>query len=195
MAHIAERLISHYYGLAVGYQVTTCSDTRGLGAALAEARPQLLFGVPRTFEKIHSTVQAVLAADPGRAEQFARAIDVGGQVAHLRSRGVAVPDDLAAEFDVVDAELLKPARLLLGLDDLCCTVTGAAPIPVEVFQFFRALGLPLSEGYGLSESTGVMTWDATRVKAVTVGRVIPGEEVRLADDGEVLARGGNIFRG
>ena len=91
MAHIAERLISHYCGIAFGYEVTTCADIRGVGAALAESHPQLLFGVPRTFEKIHSTVQAVLAADPGRSDQFAHALDVGGRVAHLRSRGEAVP--------------------------------------------------------------------------------------------------------
>jgi long-chain acyl-CoA synthetase len=195
MAHIAERLISHYCGIAWGYEVTTCADIRGLGAALAESRPELLFGVPRTFEKIHSTVQGVLAADPVRAEQFAHALEVGGRVAELRARGEVVPTELEAEHGVVDAESLRPARQLLGLDDLRCAVTGAAPIPVEVLQFFRSLGLPLSEGYGLSESTGVMTWDATRVKVGTVGRVIPGEELRIAGDGEVLARGGNIFRG
>ena len=74
-------------------------------------------------------------------------------------------------------------------------MTAAAPIPVEVLQFFRSAGVPLSELYGLSESTGPMAWDPVRVKPGTVGRAIPGMELRLADDGEVLGRGGNIFRG
>ncbi len=74
-------------------------------------------------------------------------------------------------------------------------MTSAAPIPVEVLQFFRSAGVPLSELYGMSESTGPMTWDAVRVKPGTVGRAIPGMEVRLADDGEVIGRGGNVFRG
>ncbi len=74
-------------------------------------------------------------------------------------------------------------------------VTAAAPITVEVLQFFRAAGVPLSEMYGLSESCGPMTWEAVRVKPGTVGRAIPGMELRLGDDGEVLGRGGNIFRG
>jgi long-chain acyl-CoA synthetase len=162
---------------------------------LAETRPQILFGVPRTFEKIHSTVQAVLAADPGRAEVFAQALEVGGRVAEHRARGEALSVQLTAEYEHVDAESLRPARQLLGLDELRLAVTAAAPIPVEVLQFFRSVGVPLSELYGLSESTGPMTWDPVRVKPGTVGRAIPGMELRLADDGEVLGRGGNIFRG
>jgi long-chain acyl-CoA synthetase len=102
---------------------------------------------------------------------------------------------LNAEYERVDGESLRPARQLLGLDELRLAVTAAAPIPVEVLQFFRSVGVPLSELYGLSESTGPMTWDPVRVKPGTVGRAIPGMELRLADDGEVLGRGGNIFRG
>jgi len=195
MAHIAERLTTHYSGIAFAYEVTTCADIRRLGAALAETRPQILFGVPRTFEKIHSGVQAVLAADPGRAEVFAQALAIGGRVAECRARGEELSIELAAEYDRVDAESLRPARQLLGLDDLRCAVTGAAPIPVEVLQFFRSAGVPLAEMYGLSESTGPMAWDPVRVKPGTVGRAIPGMELRLADDGEVLGRGGNVFRG
>jgi long-chain acyl-CoA synthetase len=195
MAHIAERLVTHYSGIAFAYEVTTCADIRLLGAMLAETSPQILFGVPRTFEKIHSTVQAVLAADPGRAEVFAQALAIGAEVAEHHARGDALSVELAAEYERVDAESLRPARQLLGLDDLRCAVTAAAPIPVEVLQFFRSAGVPLSELYGLSESTGPMTWDPVRVKPGTVGRAIPGMELRCADDGEVLGRGGNIFRG
>ncbi len=84
---------------------------------LAETRPQIFFGVPRTFEKIHSTVQAVLAADPGRAEVFAQALEIGARVAAHRARGEALSVELAAEYEKVDAESLRPARQLLGLDD------------------------------------------------------------------------------
>jgi long-chain acyl-CoA synthetase len=195
MAHIAERITTHYAGIAFAYEVTTCADIRLLGAALADTRPQILFGVPRTYEKIHSTVQAVLAADPGRAEVFAHALAIGAEVAERRARGEELSVELAAEYDKVDAESLRPARQLLGLDELRVAVTSAAPIPVEVLQFFRSAGVPLSELYGMSESTGPMTWDPIRVKAGTVGRAIPGMEIRLADDGEVIGRGGNVFRG
>lgn len=194
MAHVAERVTTHYGGIAFAYEVTTCADIRLLGATIAETRPQILFGVPRTYEKIHSVVQAVLAADPGRAEVFAEALAVGARVAEHRSRGDELSVELAAEYERVDAESLRPARQLLGLDDLRVAVTGAAPIPVEVLQFFRSAGVPLSEVYGLSEAA-VITWDPHRVKAGTVGRALPGMELHLADDGEVLARGGNVFRG
>jgi len=195
MAHIAERVTSHYGGIEFAYEVTTCDDIRLLGAVLAETRPQILFGVPRTYEKIHSAVQAALAADPGRAEAFTQALTIGARVAEHRARGEDLSIELAAEYERVDAASLRPARQLLGLDDVRIAVTAAAPITVEVLQFFRAAGVPLSEMYGLSESCGPMTWEAVRVKPGTVGRAIPGMELRLGDDGEVLGRGGNIFRG
>jgi long-chain acyl-CoA synthetase len=195
MAHIAERVVTHYGGIAFAYEVTTCAEIHNLGAVLGETRPQLLFGVPRTFEKIHAGIQAVLAIDPTRADAFTAALEVGGRVAALRARGEEPSGKLAAEYERVDAEALRPARQLLGLDDLTIAVTSAAPIPVEVLQFFRSLGLPLSELYGMSESSGPLTWEPFRVKPGTVGRPIPRMELTLTDDGEVLARGGNIFRG
>jgi long-chain acyl-CoA synthetase len=195
MAHIAERMTTYYAGIAFAYEVTTCPDIRLLGATLAETRPQILFGVPRTFEKIHSAVQAVLAADPGRAELFAEALAIGARVAEHRARGEELSVELTAEYERVDGESLRPARQLLGLDDVRIAVTSAAPIPVEVLQFFRSAGVPLSELYGMSESCGPITWDPVRVKPGTVGRAVPGLELRLADDGEVVCRGDNVFRG
>ena len=153
MAHIAERMTTHYSGIALGYEVTTCPDIRLLGSYLNETRPQLLFGVPRTYEKIHSAVRAFLATDADRAAAFDQALERG------------------------DDEVLRPVRQLLGLDAVECAVTAAAPIPVEVLQFFRALGIPLSEMYGLSESSGPVTWEPDDVRVGTVGRAIPRSRV------------------
>jgi long-chain acyl-CoA synthetase len=86
-------------------------------------------------------------------------------------------------------------RALVGLDAVVYGITGAAPIPAELISWFRAIGVPLSEIYGMSESTGPMTWEPTRVKAGTVGVAFPGTECFLADDGEVCIRGGNVFLG
>ena len=109
--------------------------------------------------------------------------------------GSELPADLVGPYEVVEREALGPVRALLGLDQIVTAISGAAPISPGVFGFFRALGVPLSEIYGLSETSGPMTWEPFRVRPGTVGPAIPGEEVRLADDGEVLCRGGNIFRG
>jgi long-chain acyl-CoA synthetase len=154
-----------------------------------------LFGVPRTYEKIHSGIRAVLAADPAREEVFDRALGVGARVVDARAAGEEPTALDAAAFAAADREMLTPVRELLGLDALRVAVTAAAPIPVDILRFFRALGLPLSEMYGLSESSGPATWEPERVRVGTAGRAIPGVEVRLADDGEVLIRGGNVFRG
>jgi long-chain acyl-CoA synthetase len=195
MAHIAERLTSHYGGLTHGYEITVCPDLHDVLAAFVETRPQLLFGVPRTYERIHSGVRAVLAADREQELAFDDALAVGGEVAATRARGERVEGALAAAWARADAEQLRPVRELLGLDAVRCAVTSAAPMPVEILTFFRSLGLRLSELYGLSESSGPLTWEAERVRVGTVGRAIPGLELRLGDDGEVLARGGNVFRG
>ena len=95
----------------------------------------------------------------------------------------------------MDREALALVRSIIGLDECIAAISGAAPIAVEVFDFFRALGVPISEIYGMSESSGPMTWAPFRIKAGAVGPEIPGSEVRLAEDGEVIARGGNVFRG
>jgi long-chain acyl-CoA synthetase len=195
MAHIAERMVSHYTGLTLGYEITTCPDLHLVLGAFQEARPQLLFGVPRTYERIHSGVRALVGADPEGEARFDRALAVGNEVATARARGEELPSALAAAWDQADAETLRPVRELLGLSEVQCAVTAAAPIPVEVLGFFRALGVPLSEMYGLSESSGPGTWEPRRVRAGTVGHAIPGLELRLGGDGEVLFRGGNVFRG
>jgi long-chain acyl-CoA synthetase len=195
MAHIAERVTTHYGGVVNGYEVTTCPDLHFLASYLGETKPELLFGVPRTYEKIHSGIRAVLSADPAKNAEFDRALAVGLEVDAALVRGDTVAPELARAFEEADLSLLGPVRQLLGLDALRVAVTAAAPIPVEILQFFRALGLPLSEMYGLSESSGPATWEAERVRLGTVGRAVPGVELRLGEDGEVIMRGGNVFRG
>ena len=190
MAHIAERLTSHYGGIIHGYQITTCPDLRDVLAAFQEVRPELLFGVPRTYERIHSGVRAVLAADPDHEAIFDDALAVGAEVAAMRARGEAPAGALATAWEKADGEHLRPVRELLGLAEVRCAVTSAAPMPVEILAFFRSLGVPLSELYGLSESSGPLTWEPHAVRLGTVGRAIPGLELRLGNGGEVLAREG-----
>jgi long-chain acyl-CoA synthetase len=194
MAHIAERMTSHYLGIASSFEVTTCPDPGQIVLYLGAVRPQTFFAVPRVWEKAYASLHAAVAADPAKAEEFARALDVGWEVSELRARGEEPTGELAERFALADASL-GFVRELIGLDQAVICVTGAAPIPFEVLRFFRAAGVPLSEIYGLSETSGPMTWTPFRVRVGTVGPPMPGIEVRLEEDGEVSCRGGNIFRG
>ena len=171
MAHIAERMTSYYQQAMFGYEVTSCPEARDVASYLPQVRPEIIFAVPRIWEKVYAGIQAVVAADPAQKEAFERALETG------------------------DDSVLGPVRELLGLDQVISAITGAAPLPVEILEFFRALGVPMAEIYGMSESSGPMTFDAVEVRVGTVGRALPGCEVKLAEDGEVICRGGNVFRG
>lgn len=194
MAHIAERMTSHYAGAFLGYEVTTCPDPTGIAPYLGHVKPHFMFGVPRVYEKVYAGVNAVLAADPEKAEKFAEALAAAEPIVQAMDWGTAT-DEQIATYQFLDDVAFKQVRELLGIEALECAVTGAAPLPAEILTWFRCIGVPLSEIYGMSESSGPMTWTATRIKAGTVGPAIPGLEVKLADDGEIICRGGNVFGG
>jgi long-chain acyl-CoA synthetase len=171
MAHVAERMVTHYFHVLDGTEVSTCPDPSQLAAYLREVRPNYFFAVPRVWEKLYAGVHAALAADPDKQAAVEKAMEAGA----------------------VDA--LAPVRAQIGLDDCQVAFSGAAPITVEILLFFLHLGLPMSEIYGMSECSGPMTWAPFEVRPGTVGPPIPGCEVKLLDDGEVCCRGGNVFRG
>ncbi|MCU1429306.1 MAG: Long-chain-fatty-acid--CoA ligase [Actinomycetia bacterium] len=194
MAHIAERMSTHYLGMASAFEVTTCPEPGLAAQYLPHARPQTFFAVPRVWEKLHAGIANAMNADPQRAADGQAALEIGWEVSEYRARGEELPEALRQRYAPVEP-LLTAVRQMIGLDHMQVAVTGAAPIPLEVLRFFRSLGVPLSEIYGLSETTGPMTWDPYRVRVGFVGRPMPGIEVRLAEDDEVCCRGGNIFRG
>jgi long-chain acyl-CoA synthetase len=136
-----------------------------------------------------------VSADPEKKAGFDRALEVGRKVAAVRVTGAPLPADLAAAWEQVDAAAFANVRRLVGLDQMRIALTGAAPIPRPVLDFFLNIGVPLSEVYGLSECTGPMTWARMPVRPGTVGPPIPGQELKLLDDGEVCCRGGNVFSG
>jgi long-chain acyl-CoA synthetase len=194
MAHIAERMTSHYQQAALGYEVTTCPEPGQIAAYAREVRPNVMFGVPRVWEKIYSGVAGALAADPDRARQFDEAVEAARPIS-LKLAWEEASDEERQTYDFLDEVAFRPIREMLGLDQLEVAISGAAPIPADLLGWFRAVGVPMSEIYGMSESSGPMTWTPHRIKLGTVGPAIPGCEVELADDGEVVCRGGNVFLG
>ena len=194
MAHIAERMSTHYLAVMGGYEVTDCPDPGQIAAYARDVRPQIMFGVPRVWEKIYAGVQAALAADPDKKAKFDEAVAAAIPISERRTFGRATAED-DATYAFLDEVAFAGIRSLVGLDAVEYAISGAAPIPAELISWYRAIGVPLSEIYGMSESTGPMTWEPTRVKAGTVGVAFPGTECFLAEDGEVCIRGGNVFLG
>jgi long-chain acyl-CoA synthetase len=197
MAHIAERQTSHYNGILGGFVVTSCPDTGRIAEYLREVRPHVGFGVPRIWETIAAGVEAALAARPDDKAKFDDAVAAATPLVAKRTLGGedALTEEERQTLAFLDQVAFAPVRASIGMDAMVRAISGAAPIPVELVEWYRAIGVPLSEVYGMSENTGPLTWDAVRVKPGYVGRALPGVEVALAPDGEVIARGGNIFTG
>jgi long-chain acyl-CoA synthetase len=194
MAHIAERMMSHYQGFLLGYEVHCCPDPNLLTTYLGKVHPQILFGVPRVWEKVYNGVNAALGADPAKKGPFDEAVAAALPIKQAERDGTVTQEQLDT-WAFLDAVAFTTVRGLVGLDAVEVAVTGAAPIPRPVLEWFSAIGVPLSEIYGMSESSGPMTWSPQANRPGSVGQEIPGCEVRIADDGEVICRGGNVFQG
>ena len=194
MAHIAERVTSHYQHLLRAFEVTCCPAPTELAAYCTQVKPHVLFGVPRVWEKMNAGVMAFINSDADRAKAFAEALEASTPIAMRRSWGTATPED-EETWAFLDSVAFKQVRELLGLDDLVAAISGAAPIPAPLLSWYRAIGVPMSEIYGMSENTGAMTWTAERIKPGTVGPAMPGTEVRIGEDGEVLTRGPHVSPG
>ncbi len=193
MAHIFERLLGHYYLLDFASQVACCPESSQLTAYTSEVRPNVFIGVPRVWEKLYAGVNAAVGADPDKAKAFNDAIDAALPIVEKMTRGTATQEEIDT-WNFLDQVAFQPVRGLIGLDETEICITGAAPLPAEILSWFRAIGVPLTEGYGMSETTAVLTW-ANDPKPGCVGRAATGVELQIAEDGEVLCRGGNNFVG
>jgi long-chain acyl-CoA synthetase len=180
-------LISADRGVAIAYWG---GDTAKIIPELSEVHPTYLPSVPRIFEKLYTLVTS--NADP---ELIAQATQIGLKVRELEIAGVAVPAELQAAYDQADERLFKRVRAAFG-GRLREAVTGAAPIAKEILEFFYAAGVPVMEGYGMTETSTTATgMRPSDHRFGSVGRAHPGVEIRIADDGEILLKGANIFQG
>lgn len=198
MAHVAERMFSHWRGLVGGFTVTPCPHPSEVGPYLLDVRPQYVFSPPRLFEKLRAAIEVHFATerDPELRELSAQALAAGAARLQHEQQGDAVPADLHDRFEALRREVLTPALARVGLDQTEVALTGSAPVAPDLVRFFLALGLPVFEGWGMSEVTAFGVFNRpgdTRVG--TVGYPLTGAEVRLAEDGEILFRSAWLMSG
>jgi long-chain acyl-CoA synthetase len=197
MAHVAERNVSHYLPMLCGFTATCCPDAREVMAYLPEVRPTWFFAVPRIWEKLKAGLEQMLAAAPEQQRAGTQAaLGAALEKVRLEQSGEPVPDELAARVAKADDEIFSKLREHLGLDQVEACNVGAAPTPPEVIEFFHTLGIPLSELWGMSETTGAGTCNPPeRIKIGTIGPPAPGVEIKLASDGEMMIRGPVVMKG
>jgi long-subunit acyl-CoA synthetase (AMP-forming) len=196
-AHVAERNAHHYLPVVYGLQITCCDNPREIMAFLPTVRPVWFFAVPRIFEKLKAGLEAMVAGQPEEPRAKAEAaLQAGLEKVRLEQRGEEVPAELAARVAEADRELFAGLRAMLGLDQAKAIYVGAAPTPVEVIEFFHAVGIPLAELWGMSETCGAGAANPPdRIKIGTVGPPAPGVDMKLAEDGELLIRSDVVMLG
>jgi long-chain acyl-CoA synthetase len=196
-AHVAERNAHHYIPIVYGLQITCCDNPRDILQFLPEVRPSWFFAVPRIFEKLKAGLETAVAGMPEEQRTAAQeGLAAAIEKVRLEQRGEPVPEELAAKVAAADEALFSGWRAMLGLDQVEALNVGAAPTPVEVLEFMHAIGLPLGELWGMSETCGAGAVNPPdKIKIGTVGPPAPGIEIKLDTDGEVLVRGGVVMKG
>lgn len=197
LSHIAQRMVSLYLPLYWGFTVNFCESTDTVLENMQELSPTLIFAVPRIWEKLHSGVELqVQEADAFKRTAYRAALAIGRRYAAAKLEESRVPPMLAFAYAFARLAVLHPITRRLGLNRSRFVISGAAPISPEVLSYFHSLGVPIREVYGQTEGTGPTTIHyAHRIKLGTVGPPIPGVRVRIADDGEILVKGNNVFKG
>jgi long-subunit acyl-CoA synthetase (AMP-forming) len=196
-AHIAERMAHHYIPVIYAGTVTCCPNPREIVSYLPQVHPNWFFAVPRIWEKLKAGLEAMRAAQPAEQRQpLETALAASVQRVRLKQAGQPVPDEIEATVAQADERYFSNLREMLGLDQLSAVNVGAAPTPVEVLEFFHALGIELAELWGMSETCGAGTCNRPgAVKIGTVGPPGPGCEIKIAQDGEVLVRSEFVMLG
>ena len=192
LAHIAERVLTIYLPIHEAAHIYFCPDQKDLLGTLQQVQPTSFFGVPRVWQTIQAGILAMLAAEQDETKKaaVARAMDAGRAYVEGCQFGRRVTPDVAEAFERADAEVLGPIRSLLGLGKAEVTLSAAAPLPADVATFFAGLAIKILDVYGMTETTGAVTANTPDAfKLGTVGRPLPGMELKIAEDGEILVRG------
>ncbi len=195
LSHSFERMAGYYTALACGVTIAYAESIEKVADNMLEVRPTVVTTVPRLFERIHGRImKKVDAGKPLQKKIFTWACDVGHAVALARKRG-KIPALLAAKHVIAEKLVFEKLRARTG-GRMKFFVSGGAALPRELGEFFEAAGLHIIEGYGLTETSPVISVNrVANYKFGSVGQPIPGVEVRIAEDGEILSRGPNTMMG
>jgi long-chain acyl-CoA synthetase len=207
LSHIAERMISHLLQIYYGTQTWFGGGVPTLIEDLQECKPTYFFAVPRVWEKFYAGVTSKMAAadpDDRKVKIAKKAIELGRRVTELEQEAVGrggtmadarIPIGLRLQHGVLDKLALTKVRAAFGLEECKLALSAAAPLAPELIWFFHSVGIKITEGYGQSEDNGPTTWNPPQAILIgSVGTAFPELEVKLADDGEVLVRGGNVMQ-
>ncbi|QKW11260.1 long-chain fatty acid--CoA ligase [Streptomyces sp. NA04227] len=196
-AHLANRYFSHYLAMVTGSSITTVRDIRTVIDVLGEVHPTVFLGVPMFWYKVRTAVENAVAAEGRLRGRIARwALSTGRKATRNLLDGRRPSPLLRAQHALAERLVLSGLRTRIGLDRAVAPGTGAAPIAQEALEFFLAIGIPLLEGWGMSELSAIATMNLPGdIRPGTVGRALPGVELRLAEDGELLARGAVVMKG
>ena len=195
LSHVAERLADYLY-YSSGTTVAYAESIETVALNMNEVRPTVAFAVPRFYEKVHGKVMAAMAEAPAiRRGLFNWAVNAGRAATPYRFAGKPLPFLLAIKHAIADKLVFSKLRARLG-GRMRLFVSGAAPLATHLAEFFHALGIPIYEGYGLTETSPLVSINtAENVRFGSVGKIIPNVDVRIAEDGEILVKGPNIMQG
>ena len=195
LAHTYAQLVL-YDAAGIGFTIAFCPDILKVAEALQQVHPSGMPSVPRVYEKVYAAVTAKFDEASGAQRKIVDwALNVGKRSSAFRKQGKAVPTGLGLQYRIADKLVFAKVKERLG-GNLRAGVSGAAPISVEILEFFYAMDILILEGYGLTESSsGCSVNREDNFRFGTVGLPLPGVEVRIADDGEILIRGDNVFAG
>jgi long-chain acyl-CoA synthetase len=197
LSHIFERLITVWGGVYYGGEVWFAESVDKIRDNLNECHPTFFTGVPRVYEKFYIGVTKKLAEEHGvKRKLIDAALEAAMEHVRLEQAGAPIPSGLRTRLNVLDKLVLSKVRHGLGMDKVHLAISGAAPLAPEIIRFIHAIGIPLAEGYGLTETTAPVSVNPPeKIRIGTVGPPIPCCEVRLDADGEILVKGGNVFAG
>jgi long-chain acyl-CoA synthetase len=197
LSHIAEQMSTIHMPTTAGSTVYFAESLDKVAENIKEVRPTAFFGVPRIWEKFHAGLASKLGEVTGtkrRLLDWARKVCT--EVNSCRDRGVPIPALLRMQYGLADRLVIKKIKAAVGMDRARVLSSGAAPISPDILAFFSSIDLPIHEVYGQSEDSGPTSYNVIgRTRIGTVGPPLPGVEVKIAEDGEILVRGPNVFLG